>query len=160
KSIPEETILQLKSQVGYNTQVTGRSDFLTYRGGGFDYWGDSHNREVQPIGQNWTGAAGVSRDDAPINYKWSASGGGKLEDDGVKVGGFASLFYQRNASFYDNGINDSLWVVHPGDPMTPQTLQGTPNPDGTGDFKTALFDVTQGTQSVQWGRLGTFGVQT
>jgi TonB-dependent receptor len=39
--------------------------------------------------------------------------------------------------------------------MTPQTNQGTPQ---DGDFKTALFDVTQGKRTVQWGGLGAFGI--
>src|SRR5688500_19032184 len=40
--------------------------------------------------------------------------------------------------------------------MTPKTYQGTPK---EGDFRTALFDVTQSEQSVQWGTLTTLGVE-
>ena len=46
-----------------------------------------------------------------LDYKWSIDAGGKHElDDGVTVGGFASLFYERDSSFYDNGMDDSYWV--------------------------------------------------
>ena len=62
--------------------------------------------------------------------------------------------------FYDNGIDDSLWVVEPGEGLVPRTKQGVPDPDGLGDYKTALFDVTQGSQLVQWGALGSIGVET
>ena len=41
--------------------------------------------------------------------------------------------------------------------MTPQTFQGTPQ---DGDFKTALFDITKARRSVQWGTLGTLGLET
>lgn len=164
KGIPDETSIQLKSQISFNSQVAGRHDFLTYKGGGVNFWGmDDGGRDIQTenIGRNWTGAMGVSRGDAPTDYKWSASAGGKHEfDNDVKIGGFTSFFYEHDSSFHNNGVDNSYWVVHPGDPMTPVTLQGTPDPAGGGDFKTALFDVTQGTQSVQWGGLGTAGIET
>ncbi|MFO0984301.1 MAG: TonB-dependent receptor [Planctomycetota bacterium] len=161
KSIPDEGIFQFKSEISANSQVTGRRDFLTYDGGGVSTWGrDDGHRDLQldHIGTNWDGAVGTSRSTAPIDYKWSGALGGKQDlDDHVKIGGFASFFYERDSSFYDNGIDDSRWVEHPGEPMTPQTNQGSPEQK---DFKTALFDVTQGTQSVRWGGLGSVGVET
>ncbi len=164
KGIPDETILQFKSQVSYNTQVTGRSDYLTYEGGGVNLWGrDDGDRDIQfeNIGGNWEGAVGVSRGDAPVDYKWSAAAGGKSElDSGIKIGGFTSFFYERDSSFFDDGIDDSWWVANPGEPLTPQTNQGVPDPMGFGDYKTALFDVTQGSESVQWGGLGSLGIET
>jgi TonB-dependent receptor len=161
KSIPEEATLQVKSQVGYNTQVSGRSDFLSYRGGGVNFFGfDDGDRDPQlgSLGGNWKGAAGVKETDSPIDYKWSVSGGGKHElGDGVKVGGYGSFFYEHNSAFYDNGIDNSLWQNKVGGPLEPQTYQGTPQ---DGDFKTGLFDVTQGRESVRWGALGTVGIET
>src|SRR5262249_21902752 len=83
--------------------------------------------------------------------------GGKRDlGEGLKIGGLASLFYQRDSSFFDNGKDDAWWVDHAGGPMVPQTFQGTPQ---DGDFKTGLYDITQGKQSVQWGGLGTLGIQ-
>jgi outer membrane receptor protein involved in Fe transport len=161
KGIPDETVFQFKSELGYNSQVTGRGDFLTYKGGGVSFWGiDDGGRDIQRdrIGENWDGAVGVSRDDAPLDYKWSLAGGHKhVFRNGVKLGGFASFFYERDSSFFDNGIDDSWWVDSPGEPMTPATTQGTP---GSGDFKTQLYDVTQGKSSVQWGGLGSLGLET
>ncbi|TAH36818.1 MAG: hypothetical protein EYC70_07465 [Planctomycetota bacterium] len=164
KGIPDQTMVQVKGEVSYNTQVTGRSDFLTYDGGGLSFWGrDDGSRDIQydNIGGNWNGAAGVTETGAPIDYKGSIAAGSEHEfENGVKIGGFASFFYERDSSFFDNGIDDSWWVESPGRPMTPQTNQGAPQPGGGGDFKTALYDVTQGKQSVQWGGLATFGVET
>lgn len=158
KGIPTETILQFKGQVSYNSQASNRSDFLTYEGGGFSYWGNNDSRDIQPLGENWGGDVGVSRGDSPLDYKWSFDAGGKLDiEDGVKVGGFSSLFYERDSAFYDNGIDNALWVERPGAPMTPQYTQGTPQ---QGDFRTKLFDVTQGSQEVKWGWLGTAGIET
>jgi TonB-dependent receptor len=163
KGIPEQTILQFKGETSYNTQVGRRNDFLTSQGGGLSHWGKEEGRDPQldMLGQVWEGAAGVSPGDAPNDYKWSGAIGGKHEfDNGVKIGGFSSIFYERDSSFYDNGVDDSYWVTDPGQPLTPQTTQGAPDPSGGGDFKTSLFDVTQATQSVQWGNLSTFGVES
>ncbi len=158
KGIPDETIFQIKGQVGYNTQVSNRSDFLTYEGAGFHYWGGSaESREPQPVGESWTGAVGVMPGDSPLDYKWSFDAGGKLEEDGIRIGGYSSFFYERDSAFYDNGLDNALWVENPGAPMTPQYSQGTPE---QGDFRTKLFDVTQGSALVQRGWLGTAGVET
>ena len=159
KGIPEETIFEFKAQVGYNDQVSDRDDFLTYRGGGVNFWGnDRGGRDAPADPADFEGAAGVSRGETPDMYKWSLSGGGKIDlADGLRVGGFVSFFYERDASFYDNGIDDSYWVTEPGEGLVPETNQGTPE---DGDFKTALFDVEKGTELVQWGGLGTFGLET
>ncbi len=159
KGLPDETTFQFKSQVGSNSQVVGRNDFLTYAGGGLNFWGKPNSeRNPQTVGTNWDGAAGVSTDSAPIDSKWSLAGGTKGElADGITLGGFASFFYERDSSYFNNGINNSLWVTEPGAGLTPETIQGTPT---DGDFKTRLFDVTQGTESVQWGGLGTLALET
>jgi len=157
KGIPSENILQFKGQIGFNTQTTGRGDFLSYNGGGLDFWGRDDSREI-PLDGIFGGAAGVSRTDSPTDYKWSvAAGGNHVFDTGLKIGGFVSFFYERDSDFFDNGIDDSYWVTSPGSPMVPRTLQGNP---GIGTYKTALYDITQGSQTVQWGGLGTFGIET
>lgn len=159
KGIPDEPIAQFKVQVSGNSQVTGRSDFLSYDGGGVSAFGHRDAPiQYENLGDNWDGAVGVSQIDAPIDYKLSGSYGGKeVLGDGLVVGGFGSLFYERDSSFYDNGVNDSWWVRNAGDPMTPQTSQGTPE---DGDFKTSLFDVTRAGQSVQWGGLASVGLES
>jgi outer membrane receptor protein involved in Fe transport len=102
---------------------------------------------------------GVSPEDAPVDYKWSLSGGGKRElDNGIKIGGFASFFYERDSSFYDDGIDDKYWVEKPGTPMTP--LYGSNGSPSQENFTTSLFDVTQGSERVKWGTLGTVGLET
>lgn len=161
RGIPQETTIQFSSQIGHATQVTGRSDFLTYEGGGVDSLGRGHGRpgiQTENLGDDWTGAVGVSTDEAPVNHKWSIAGGGsEFVNDEVKVGGFLSLFYERQNTFFDDGVNNSYWVASPGSGLVPQTLQGTPL---EGDFKTALFDVRQSSIGVRWGGLATFGVET
>ncbi len=156
KGIPDEGTFQIRGQYSYNTQVSGRDDFLTYSGSGLSYWGGCEG-DV-PANGNFTGPVGVTRGDSPVDYKWSLAGGGKLDlDDGLKLGGFASFFYERDSAFFDNGIDDSLWVDTPGAGLSPQYIQGTP---GQGTFKTQLLDVTQGTEVVQWGTLGVVGLES
>ncbi len=162
KNVPDETIFKISTQVSYNSQVTGRDDFLTYKGGGVSSFGqDDGGRDIQfeNIGQHWDGAVGTSREDAPIDWKMTLAAGGKHElGNGVKVGAFGSFFYERDSSFYDNGRSDSYWVEPVNGPeLVPETVQGTST---DGSFKTRLFDVTRGVQSVQWGTLSTLGLET
>ena len=159
KSIPDEWGFEIKSQYSRNTQVKGRSPFLTYEGGGVNSLGKDRDRGVpeQRIGESWDGAVGPSYGDAPGESKWSMSGGGSsLLDNGLRLGGFASVFYERDVSFFDDGVDDSWWVEDVGAGMTPERNQI----QGGDDFKTRLFDVKQGVESVQLGGLAAFGVES
>ena len=161
KGVPDEPLFfQWRTQVSNNNQVTGKSSFLGYEGGGVHFWGrDGGDRDQQldSLGQNWDGAVGVRREAAPVDFKWSAAVGGKTEiADGVQVGGFVSTFYEHDSNHFTNGRDDSLWVDTPGDPMTPQTTSSVLGQD----FKTRLYDVTRSSQLVQFGTLTTAGLQT
>lgn len=158
KGIPEENTFQVKFTGSYNTNVQD-GDFLSYDGGGLNTWGiDDGGRDPQlgKLGGNWDGAVGVSPEDNPDDWKFEISGGGKHEADGYTIGASAAFFYERDSSFFDDGIDDSLWVRTPGEPLVPKNLQGGLNEN----FFTALYDVTEAAQSVQWGGLGLVGIET
>ncbi|MCB9920265.1 MAG: carboxypeptidase regulatory-like domain-containing protein [Planctomycetes bacterium] len=162
KGIPDKPFFVSWSvQTGYNSQVTGRTKFLSYDGGGVSVFGrDDGRRQIQEerLGENWKGAVGVTRQRAPFDVKLGAAIGAMHEmDDGVRIGGFATLFYERDSSFFDNGVDDSLWVEKRGAKLSPRTFQGAAS---DGAFYTGLFDVTRGTQSVEWGGLATVGVES
>lgn len=160
RGIPDEAFFQFSGQVGGNTNTTLSDDFLTYKGGGVNYLGQDNDKDQQldKLGQNWSGAAGVSEGDAPLDTKWAVSAGGKTEiADGVKIGALASLFHEHKTTGYDDGQNNSLWSVAPGAGLTPQTFQGTPT---SGEFKTGLYDVKQNTESVKLGGLAAFGIES
>lgn len=155
KGIPDVTVFEIGAGAAFNTQVTGHDNFLTYKGGGVNVLGLDGGRDIPGDGR-FNGAVGISRGDAPINFDVSMTAGGKHAlHHGIKVGGFASLFYERDSSFYEGGIDDKLWVETPGDRLTPQLVQD----QGAGDFKTSLFDVTQGSEEVKWGGLGAVGAE-
>ena len=151
KSIPDEPVFMIDSQVIYNTQVGGAgSDFLTYKGAGMDYWGKQDG--------SGSGTVGVSTGNAPIDHKYSVAGGEKWQlNDDVKIGEFGSYFHENDSSYFDNGIDNKYWVDTKGGPMTPQYSQGAPS---QGAFNTSLFDVTQGSQEVKWGGLRALGLET
>lgn len=159
KGIPESTTFSFKMEAGVNSQVRNRKDFLTYKGGGVSTFGsDDGGRDPQwdKLGQSWDGAVGVSEGDAPQDYKWSLGAGTRHEfDNGITVGGFGSFFYERDSSYFDNGEQNSYWVKNAGEGLTPKESQGSSEENS---FYTNLFDVTQGSQQVQWGGLGTLGV--
>jgi len=159
RGVPTEAVVQMSSQLGYNSQAFGRDDFLSYRGGGLNFWGrDGGDRRLQAVGGPWSGAVGVSETDAPIDNKWNLAAGGSRElSDGWKLGAFGTFFYERDSSFFRNGRQDSWWVTSPGAPMSPETNQGAPS---LGDFRTQLFDVDQAAQSVQWGGMGLLGLES
>ncbi len=158
KGVPDEPFFKWKIGTSNNSQVTGRSRFLTYQGGGVHAFGKSAGeRTVQKLGEDWEGAVGVSRAEAPTDYKMSAAAGGRFElGDGWRAGGSVSVFYERDSSFFEHGKDDSLWAVRLGDPLTPQFSQGSP---ASGEFYTSLLDITQGKQSAQWGELATLGIE-
>jgi len=161
KGVPDEPFFfKYSTQLSRNSQAAGRGRFLTYDGGGVHHWGhDGGDRapQIDALGDNWDGAVGVREGDAPIDYKWSASLGGSREvTSGVKVGGFASFFYERDSAFDDRGVDNSYWVESPGGALTPQRSQI----QGSNDFRTNLFDIDRSSQSVQWGGLGTVGLSS
>jgi outer membrane receptor protein involved in Fe transport len=161
KAVPADPFFfQWKVQTSHNTQVTGRGSFLSYEGGGVHFWGKDQGQrapQLDLLGENWDGAVGSQVVEAPMDYKWSGAFGGSTEiADGVRFGGFFSFFHEHDSSL-SRGVDDTYWVESPGGPMTPKTVQGTV---GDGDFKTALFDVTRASQSIQWGTLATVGLET
>jgi outer membrane receptor protein involved in Fe transport len=157
KDIPEESFLQVKAQVGGNSQVKD-GKFLTYPGGRMDFWGGNDTLKTQPeiAGQSWpNNPTGTEYGSAPSIYKWSVAGGlvGDL-DEGVRLGATANFFYDADASGYTNGRLDSLQQPGPGQPLVPEQF-------GVGDdFKTQLYNVAQGTQSIQWGGMAAVGLET
>lgn len=161
KGIPErDAFLEFSFQNSFNSNVRGRDDFVSYEGGGVGFSGKSHGQrgiQIDNIGGNWTGAVGVEERAAPTDSKWSIATGGSLEiDENVRIGGVASFFYERDSSYYSDGVDDSYWVEDAGGSLVPRTIQGTPQ---DGDFKTQLFDVRRGTETVQWGGLVAGGVE-
>lgn len=160
KSVPDENVIKFKAGTKYNKQVHGSDSFLSYDNGGVNFTGkDDGGRDPQfdKLGENWDGAVGVSEGDTFFNYDWSLTMGGKKEyDNNFKIGGLAMAYYKRENSHYDDGIDDSYWVLNPGDPLTPKFGQGTPR---QGEFVTSLLDVTKSSEEVKWGFMGTVGLE-
>ncbi|MEM9802600.1 MAG: TonB-dependent receptor, partial [Planctomycetota bacterium] len=157
-SIPDEPIFNFSAQTSYNSQASGIDDFLSYDDGGVGPFGrESSERPIQTEGENWTGDVGVSETDAPAQYKFStALGGGRELDNGVRVGGFFSLFYEKDSSHVEGAVNDQYWVNEAAGPgLTPQL----PQQQGADEFFTRLFDITESQQFVQWGGLVSGGIE-
>ncbi len=158
KEIPEEGFFRISAGVGMNSQVKN-GEFLSYNGGALSTFGGNDTLQIPYglAGQSWpNNPTGTEESEyAPLIYKWSVAGGDSWElDDGVRVGAFGNFFYEQDASAFDNGQLNSLEQAGPGTALVPEQF-------GVGDdYETELWDVTQGTQSVQWGGLGTLGLET
>lgn len=169
KGIPDENMIKFSSSWSTNTQRAKDGQFLTYKGGGVNFWGnDKGGRGITPEffeplgGDGYYGdAVGVSRGDQPLDYKWSLTAGGKLgEEGGPRLGGLVNFFYEQDTAYRDNGIDDEWYRPLAGtSKMVPQTEQGTPG-DPTGGYLTSLYDIEQGSVQVQWGGLLTGGIST
>ncbi|MFN6193296.1 MAG: carboxypeptidase regulatory-like domain-containing protein, partial [Planctomycetota bacterium] len=158
KGVPDEPFfVKYKAGASYNSQFTGRSDFLSYRDGGVHAFGKSgRERSVQPLGENWDGAVGATTTEAPRDYKGALSiGGGYDIGGGWRAGGFANFNYERDSFYVGDARDDSLWALSAGDPLSPQFNQGTP---GSGEFYTQLLDIEQSRMSASWGGLATAGI--
>lgn len=177
KGIPDERILKVKVGTKYKTNI-GDADgrFLQDRGTDISTWGhDADDIRPQDLSSPWSGTLGVSRGDAPAMYDWSVTAGDKFEvGSDLKVGFIGSLFYKRDASYYEGGKDDKYWLLDDkinntgyGSSLIPRT-GGYPYDEyrGAGIFpsedmgKTSLFDVTKGTDELQWGALGAVGAET
>lgn len=160
RGIPEESFVRLSTGLGYNTLAGGTSDFLSYEGGGIRDLGKDDGRrdqQLENLGGNWDGAVGVLREDAPVDSKYSLSAGTSTElGDGWRVGGSGSLFYERDSTHFEGGVDDTLEVDTPGTGLNPAITQGS---IGIGEFNTNLFDIDRSSQSVQWGSLMTLGAE-
>ena len=155
KGIPDENIFKVDFGYSYNTNVRHRDDFLTYRGGGVNFFGFNNDQRSQPASGSFAGstdALGTSRGQAPIDWSMGATLG--LREDiggGWTAGGIATFFYGRDSFYYDREVDDSYWVV--GGSLVPQ------NSGGSGSRRTELFDVVRGSEEVKWGGLSAVGLQ-
>ena len=157
KDIPDEGFLRFSAGVGMNSQVKN-GEFLSYDGGALSTFGGNDALQIPYglAGQSWpNNPTGTEESEyAPLIYKWNVAAGDSWElDRGVRVGAFGNFFYEQDASAFDNGQLNSLEQAGPGTALVPEQF-------GVGDYETELWDVTQGTQSVQWGGLGTLGLET
>ena len=161
KDLPEDTGFQFRFQTGANSQVRdAKGSFLSYDGAKPGTWGNFGGAGIPdvPDGTTWSNPVGTTPTDGPSNdFKWSMSGGGEWEiDDGVKLGAFGSLFYERDSSYFKGGTDDSWWIT-PNEGVVPQYSQGAPSQLR---FQSSLLDIEQGSESVQWGALGAMGIET
>ena len=158
KDIPDEGFLRISAGVGWNSQVKN-GEFLSYPGGALTTFGGNDVLKIpyNLVGQSWpNNPTGTEMSEyAPLIYKWNAAGGDSWDiGDGMRFGAFGNFFFEQDASAFNNGQLNSLEQAGPGTPLVPEQF-------GVGDdFETELWDVTQGTQSVQWGGLGTLGFES
>lgn len=158
RSVPEEPFF-INWNIGssYNTQTTGRDNVLTYDGGGVHMFGrKGSERNIQEEEENWLGAVGADTAEAPDNLKWSGSmGGGYDIGGGWRAGALTNFYYNRTATFFENGKDESRTIGQIGNLMTPQITQGTIT---QAPFFTSLLSIDESTQTVQYGGLTTVGL--
>lgn len=170
KGIPDEDIIKFGVGTSYNTNVTGNDDFLTYPGGGVNTLGIDKGRRDLPTKNPSPVALGTTRSDAPYNYNANMTLAKRHEfvESGWTVGGLVSTFYDHGASFYDDGV-DAEYAAYRVDPdgfgARPEQIFFLPDVGGFSalqspeDRESNVFDITRGSEEVQWGGLGTLGAE-
>jgi len=160
KGVPTENFISFSSGTEFNSQVARQNDqFLSYRGGGLSFFGIDRGRRNQPDFGDPAPALGTQTQHAPSEYSFDIAGGLRHEfDNGVAIGGLISLFYERDATFTDNAFDDELLAVAQPDGSFRMIPAGI-NVGGE-DRTTSLFDVTEGTEEVQFGGLATVGLES
>ncbi|MCC9137093.1 TonB-dependent receptor domain-containing protein [Pontibacter silvestris] len=126
KDFPDRYTLQLSSSVGYNSQATFNSNFLSSNKGGLDWLGFDDDTRAVPDEIDYTIPSesftnqeraeqidkatkafntemAPSRMTAPVNHSHTFSLGNQTELFGKQFGYVVGLSYQRNFSYYDNG---------------------------------------------------------
>lgn len=126
KDFPDRYTLQISSAIGYNSQATFNSNFLSSNKGGTDWLGFDDGTRAVPDEINYTIPAesftnqeraeqidratnafntemAPVRTTAPVNHSHSLSLGNQTELFGKQFGYIMGLSYQRNFSYYDNG---------------------------------------------------------
>lgn len=151
KDFPSEKVFTVSASAGYNTNVTGNSDFLTYTGGDRDWLGfDDGTRAVPSLventsipewnpnifteqergfvadatsefANNWT----FVNEAPPVNHNFGISFGNQKEIGGKPLGFIGALTYQRNFSGFeagDYGIYDLPGKVSSSSGLNPQLV--------------------------------------
>lgn len=164
KGVPEENVFKVKVGSKYKSNLDG-ADFLSYEDAGLGRWGmEADQHKEQPSGEEWDGAVGVCDGDVPNLYDASLTLGGKKDlFSDWKVGGLANLYYKRDASYYDDGVDDSYYWNNTLGQLVPSGITGYSNGSWTRDEdspeNTSLYDVTKSVEEVQWGGLGVVGIE-
>lgn len=131
KDFPEELTFSFSSSVGYNSQATFNSNFLTYKGGKTDFLGFDDGTRNFPDAVNVLDRKSIpdrsysniqqanrlseasssfnkvwtpARKSAPLNHNLSLSFGNQKELFGKQVGFLGSLSYSRDFQSYEDGI--------------------------------------------------------
>jgi len=137
KSIPDALMLAFSTSSSYNTETTFRNDVLTFPGGSNEWLGTdavSHSRPgiVSQLGSSLPYAGSIGANDAaarmldaatkamdntfdftkkrgPLNQSYALSFGNQYSLWDRSLGVLASLSYNRNSNFYDDGVR-AKWV--------------------------------------------------
>lgn len=162
KSVPEEPVFKIGIGTEINTQTAGRSDFLSYRGGGLNFAGTNAERESYLKNFTETEGLGIGgqESDTPHEYSVDLTAGGSVPlGEDFRLGGIVSVFYERDATFFDNGIDDELTARGINPDRFDNELAPTTSVRPGIDNLTKLYDVKEATQELQWGGLFSAGIE-
>lgn len=177
KGIPEERVLEFKAGYEVNSQVMDAGDdFLSYKGGGVDYWGkDDGGRDLPVSADNaiyeprsggvsdadrqaqadqFDPVVGATREDAPEpDYNWGITAGDRFTlDNGLTIGALGNFNYKHDTKYVEGEINtyyvDNSTGVRQMLPWIKKDVQGT-----------ELYDGAKGSEEVQWSGLGIIGAE-
>jgi len=190
KSIPDENFLAFSAGTSINSQRPSSGEFLEDARGEVGFFASDSGRDLaneltglldagdvpvgrSPLGPTEFGSPSPQFGEAPIQGSWGVTGGLEHEfGDDVSIGGLATFFWDQSISHDDDRVDNSL-VARAGaldeglqPDVTSSDALGFANPDpgnllgGGEDILTSMFDETRSQHEVEWGGLGTFGLES
>lgn len=123
KDFPDEQTLQVSLSTGYDTKATFNENYLNHKGGKLDWLGiDDGTRELPAVAKTQIPSLFENNDKldkitnsfnnnwqpvnstVPLNHSFSFAYGNKTEIFGKQLGFIASLTYDRDFSYIDDGF--------------------------------------------------------
>jgi TonB-dependent receptor len=167
RAVPDAAFLSVSGAMEYNPTVSGRDDFLTYRGGGTEPFAMAGSERDLPFSKTklpgYQGASltptpaqqnnaqlldamtrsfepvmGTERKTVGPNYSWSVAGGDHRDFVGqTQLGFYGGFSYRQKYGYYENAKRNQVSGGQAGEPLS----------------VTLGYADTRGTDEVLWGAL-------
>lgn len=108
KGVPDKTVLQVGTSVEYDSNATGNSDFMSYRGGGNEFGGrrgvtglDFYDNKTDDYPRGGGQSLTPQHNDPPLNYGFKFAAGDYIDWNDWRFGGMLIGSYSQKYKYWD-----------------------------------------------------------